>query len=497
MKKLILICMVVLCLSGVSYGSVTVTEVKDGSTWTYTLTNNTDSTIWMWAVWFDVNPGVTSVTTDTDGWVCTNLATQGYFPEEYVEYWGDVEVTDSAGEALVGPAGEGGFYQVYAGDFVSANPKEYDETFDAFLGGKSGWDGIGADIKTSVGIKPGESGTLTVVVSLTTAIATSFSYNTTEYWYSKTCLSNEDLAVDFEGHGTVGIDPKIWNVPEDYDTIQEAIDDAAVLDGDTILVLSGTHAGALVTKAVEILGEDGAVINSGPLPWTTRSFMAGFLFPGSGAGNGTTISNLAFETVEFPVFSRGADNVTVENCTMNSPIQGITNWEGSGWSIRSNAVNGLQTSNGGGIGILVGCCQGGEASNNMIYDNRIKGEILVPEGDGGGYSAPGIVLTSDRRWGAPGGSLSDNMITTNKIELFNKYDSIPAVGIELTDMGLYEEPPVPDLTSNTVTRNDVRSVKGRQIALNPGTVSQYNTIDRNIGASSSSGVYCASVFGPQ
>jgi hypothetical protein len=55
-----------------------------------------------------------------------------------------------------------------------------------------------------------------------------------------------------------------WNVPGDFATIQEAIDDAGVLDGDTILVGKGNHAGALVTKAVEIKGQGGAVINDGP-----------------------------------------------------------------------------------------------------------------------------------------------------------------------------------------------------------------------------------------
>ena len=211
MKKVMVMCLVVMVLSSQAYASVEVRETvviidETMSTWTYTLTNNTNDTIWNWAVWFTENPWADSVTTDADGWVCTNLATQGYFPEQYVAEWPDVEIddiTDSTGAPLVGPAEEPGFYQTYAGNFTSANPKEYDPKYDAWLGAKFGWDGDNADIKTNVGIAPGQTGTLIVITGSNSGIAKSFSYNTTDYWYSKTCLSSEDLAVDFEAHGTV------------------------------------------------------------------------------------------------------------------------------------------------------------------------------------------------------------------------------------------------------------------------------------------------------
>ena len=56
-----------------------------------------------------------------------------------------------------------------------------------------------------------------------------------------------------------------WRVPEDFATIQEAIDSPVVADGDRIIVAPGNHAGADVTKRVQIKGEDGAVIDSGPM----------------------------------------------------------------------------------------------------------------------------------------------------------------------------------------------------------------------------------------
>ncbi|NIN64300.1 MAG: hypothetical protein GTO63_06295, partial [Anaerolineae bacterium] len=56
----------------------------------------------------------------------------------------------------------------------------------------------------------------------------------------------------------------VWYVPGDFATIQDAIDDSAVVDGDTIWVGPGNFAGAEVTKSVTIKGEGQAVIDSGP-----------------------------------------------------------------------------------------------------------------------------------------------------------------------------------------------------------------------------------------
>ena len=56
-----------------------------------------------------------------------------------------------------------------------------------------------------------------------------------------------------------------WSVPREFPTIQDAIDSPLVIDGDRIMVGPGQHAGATVIKAVEIKGEAGAVVNSGPL----------------------------------------------------------------------------------------------------------------------------------------------------------------------------------------------------------------------------------------
>ncbi|MHC4463227.1 MAG: right-handed parallel beta-helix repeat-containing protein [Planctomycetota bacterium] len=273
-----------------------------------------------------------------------------------------------------------------------------------------------------------------------------------------------------------------WNVPEDFSNIQAAIDSPDVLEGHTILVGPGNHAGALVTKAVEIKGEGGAVINDGPAHGS--GLIQGFRLLAD--SNGATISHLDF-TVDLAIMNGAAvDDVTVDHCTFTSPIQGVSNWEGSGWNISHNVINGLRTRSGGGIGIFIGCWSGAIAENNLVAHNKITGTVVVPDNDCGGYSTPGIAMMSDRRWNRLGGTISGNRVIKNKVSLSITVPEGPnpmeAVGIELTDMGLeLLVDPVADLTENKVGFNDVRGVIGVPIALNPAEVAMNNAISRNLG----------------
>lgn len=287
-----------------------------------------------------------------------------------------------------------------------------------------------------------------------------------------------------------------WNMPGDFMTIQEAIDSPDVLEGHTILVGPGSHAGATVTKAVEIKGEDGAVINSGPMYY---SYTTGFYFR-DGVGNGATISHLSFETMDLPIYSRDTDDVTVDHCMFTSPMQGITNWNGNSWSISHNVINGLRTKNGGGIGIFVGtrAPEGSTANNNLIAHNKITGQVVVPQAEintynnldpypANGYTVAGIDLYSDRRSGKPAGTISGNRILKNKVAISsNNPRNHPADGIGLTDFGLDKEVPVADLLDNKVGFNDVRGVTGESstpISLWPDSVAvaDNNKISRNLG----------------
>jgi len=290
-----------------------------------------------------------------------------------------------------------------------------------------------------------------------------------------------------------------WQVPGDFGTIQAAMDSPLVLTGDRILVAPGFHAGAIVTKAVEIKGQGGAVINSGPLPWTTRTFMAGFLFTGQEAqGSGATISHLAFESVEFPVFSRGADNVTVTQCRMKNPIQGISNWLGSSWEISHNVIEDLQTANGGGIGILVGDYTGGERIDNVISHNKITGTLHVASNDGGGYDGTGIVLYADFRWGRDGAvAIAFNRVVKNTVSLkSDRPNVVDVAALELTQ-SFYPNPTPPSgvfVYQNAIGFNDLRGTV-KQIVLTPSSLESSNSISRNLGENRGQGLH-PSAFAP-
>ena len=217
-----------LAVTGTAGATTTVVEGITGTpgdwTYTYTLTNGETRDIWHWAVWFPSNPVADAVTAGTANWAATNLATHGFFPEEYTASWG-CHVYDSLGADLAGPNGEPGFYDTYASDYTSGNSGQYwdgdsweplpnplpgftDPIWDAVWRGEDyGWNGSGANMQTAYGIAAGDTGQFTVHSSAQDVVGgpKSFSFNTTDYWYSY--LDGTDDHLDFEGSGTVIPEP--------------------------------------------------------------------------------------------------------------------------------------------------------------------------------------------------------------------------------------------------------------------------------------------------
>jgi len=285
----------------------------------------------------------------------------------------------------------------------------------------------------------------------------------------------------------------VWHVPDDFATIQDAIDSMLVADGDTIFVGPGNHAGALIDRAVEIKGEDGAVIDSGPMH--PAGLSQGFrLLAGS---DGTVISHLRFE-VDLAIMNGAAiDDVTVAHCTFANTIQGISNWSGSGWTISYNTITDLRTRNGGGIGILVADYSGGVVTDNVVSHNKISGVLHVAAGDGGGYNGSGIVLYADFRWGLAGAAeISNNRVIKNKVSLVSDNpDVVDVAAFELTDTR--DDPgadPFPVIYGNAIGFNDFRGT-ALQISLTPKELEDYNDISRNLGDNRGHGLP-PSLFGP-
>lgn len=286
-----------------------------------------------------------------------------------------------------------------------------------------------------------------------------------------------------------------WHVPGDFATIQAAIDDPSVQEGDTIIVAKGTHAGATVTKGVEIRAAGLAVIDDGPILFSGHplggDLKIGFFFPSGGGGDGAVIRGFRFEDLAFGVFSRGADGVTVTSCTLDAPVQGITNWGGDGWTITHNEIVDLRSINGGGIGILAGDFLGRTADDSLIAHNRISGTLHVHPLDGGGYNGTGIVLYADYRGGRLGASsISGNQIVHNDIALESDTPAVvDVVAIELTDTGVPLSHDASDtvVAGNAIGFNDLRGTV-LQFAFTDGA-EDANEIGRNLGDNRGDGVF--------
>ncbi len=304
------------------------------------------------------------------------------------------------------------------------------------------------------------------------------------------------LVLGFSLMSTTPVGAATINVPGDYSTIQAAINAAS--PGDTIEVAAGTYFGATVNKTVTIQAKAGdtVIINDGP---NTHSFLrAGFYFAGDYSGNGAAISGFRFAgtnqmgytddgKLDFAIFSRGADHVTVENNVITDMLQAITANNGEGWQIRGNQITDLWTLNGGGIGILVGTNNGGTVQDSTVSDNQISGTLSVYSGDGGGYDGSGIVLYADFRYANTGGIITSSLISGNDISMVSDTPGVVSFnGIELTDTRDSDGNPA-SVYGSQVTQNDVHGNSRNGVLVSGGTSDNHINLN-NIHGNLVSGV---------
>jgi hypothetical protein len=219
-------------------------------------------------------------------------------------------------------------------------------------------------------------------------------------------------AYDYEDIALIDVQSGKYLVEDDF-TIQDAINAAS--DGDTIEVASGTYAGAIVDKSVNIIGdsEEKPIINEGVNYKSSSSDYKSAFRPDVG---NIEIKNFKIaDTVALGIYAIGIDNVTVDSFRIEDTNQGITNWGGSEWEIKNNNILSTEATNGGGIGILVGIKSGQQANNNLIQNNEINSIATADS-----YSTPGISLSFDTRYGEYDKidgteSLSGNIISDNII----------------------------------------------------------------------------------
>lgn len=222
-----------------------------------------------------------------------------------------------------------------------------------------------------------------------------------------------------------------------FATIQKAVDESA---GSTINVAPGEYAGAIVDKDVTIIGAaDGSSVITSGVPYKVGgSYTTAFRL--DAGADGAEIRNFTVNCdppskYYFAVFARGVDDVVVDSLAVNDPIQGITNWGGSGWKITSNVLTDTAAAGGGGIGIFLGATppEYPVCSGNLVQFNTITSNATAPT-----YTCPGMVLALDLRYGAYDDLTGTEELTGNQI-LDNDYTGTAnenEVGIEVGVIGL-------------------------------------------------------------
>jgi len=269
------------------------------------------------------------------------------------------------------------------------------------------------------------------------------------------------------------------NMNEPFATLGLAIEGVAA-DG-TIYVAAGSYEGIAIDKQVLIDGTDigGTIISSG-IGYKPGSSLTTAFRLDAGA-DGTAIDDMTILCLPgigyfFAVFSRGVDDVLLDNITLYDTVQGLTNWGGSGWSILDSQVIGTVASGGGGIGIFVGATMGYEtASNNLIQGNVIGSDASAPD-----YSCPGIVLALDLRWG--------------RFDEFATYDlgGNQIIGNTITDSGVLNGVGI-EVGVIAETGNDPADVPGI-LAATLGAIHD-TTISENTVAGEYIGLYLYNVVG--
>ena len=200
-------------------------------------------------------------------------------------------------------------------------------------------------------------------------------------------LLSVSVVVSFPQIGTVNAEADTIVVPDDYSTIQEAIDNA--LSGDTVFVKSGTYVNQslAITKPLSLVGENPEttiIHGEDPVYFPSISFAIYFDADDVQISGFTVITSIQVRGI----FGSG-DRIRIENNIIKSSDNiGIGFW-GNNSIITNNNLNG---------GVLH--CSG---SSNAIIENRISGAGTAIE-IGGSFNtisknflieARGIIVNGD------------------------------------------------------------------------------------------------------
>ncbi len=164
----------------------------------------------------------------------------------------------------------------------------------------------------------------------------------------------------------VSADAKTITVPDDYPTIQEAIDQAD--SGDTVYVKAGNYSGTVeVNKSIALIGENNQAVIS---DWVITGKAAILVTHSNVTVSGMTIDNP--EYVNMWIRKRGIHLLGASGCTITNNIvrhcdsgdvEGIWLYQSQNNYVANNLVENCS------VGISIGNSQNNQVINNKVRNN--------------------------------------------------------------------------------------------------------------------------------
>jgi hypothetical protein len=131
----------------------------------------------------------------------------------------------------------------------------------------------------------------------------------------------------------------------------------------------------------------------------------------------------------------------------------------------------------------------GRQSAICVSHNRISGTVHVSVTDCGGYSANGIVMYADFRWGRTGpAGITSNDVINNLVSLVSDTPTlVDVVAIELSE-AFDPDPPTHVIYDNTIGFNGLQGTE-LQFALTPEGPDTVNDVSRDLGENRGHGLH--------
>jgi len=248
------------------------------------------------------------------------------------------------------------------------------------------------------------------------------------------------IATPVQNEKPIGaLQPPIRRVPQDFATIQLAVDNANV--GDTVQVGTGRWCGASITKTLSLIGEGATIMGCSESPGPFGEFFkAGFTIEPDASG--TSIRHFVFDGDGISDINRDplatgiatstcADNLLIDSNTLQGGLLDII-INGNNNRVTQNTFDGftMLSDGSGGAAILEASPGSPPFVGNSVLDNQITSK--VPPGD---FSFISWINEVDVPFGGIIVSGEDRtQIANNKISITANSHGDAGVGILATDL---------------------------------------------------------------